>query len=1181
MIPPRDHIFPLATQRGRIADMDAWRFILASLRHYRRIHIAVALGVAVATAVLTGALVVGDSMRGSLRDLTLQRLGYIDSAIVAGHPFREELADELAADPEFKKHFVRAMPALLSNGTLQAGSGGDARRASGISVIGTGPGFWVLGQGKVGRPLGNDEVAITEPIARELGVLVGSDVLLRIPVVSSIPADSTLGEKSESSRSRTLKVGAIHPAEGLARFGIVPSQNLPRNVFVDLSVLQSLLKQPGKANAILVATEDLRQAAGTDAERSLANALRPTLADYGLKLDPIGPPANGLQLSADQLVLPDEAVRAVEKAMSADGVQPVVTYLANTISVGEGESLRKIPYSTVAGVDSTKELGPLLDERGEPIKLADGEIVLSRWAADDLGAKVGNEIAITYYEPESTHGQLHEHQPPPKFKLKAIVELETQDGQPTLAADPKLTPELPGVTDQKSISDWDLPFDLVEKIRPQDEEYWDIYRTTPKAFVSLETAKKLWASRWGTISSVRFHVDGSLRDPNSRLGETRPRAAELIEREISPSALGMTLLPVKAEGLSSSAGTTPFEALFLGFSFFLIAAAVMLVALLFQLGIEQRAGELGTLGAVGMPRRRMTRLLAREGFIVAAAGATAGVLAGVFYAWLMIYGLRTWWLAAISTPFLELHWTWRSLLIGWLTGIAVSWATIHQSIRRLVRQPARRLLAGATETPPISKAASGKRPRLLAWPVLRMVLAALVVLQCVIGFYLRGESQAGIFFGSGAAMLALLLGEVRYRLRHFGREWSFERSFTLPWLSALNTARNPGRSTLTVGLAAAATFLIVAVSAFRLDTGEGGTGGFEFLATSDLPIHYDLNTPDGRLKANVSDEPRKGETTTDEQIMSGYRFFALRVADGEDASCLNLYQPKQPRVLGVPPSFVERGGFAWAAARRTFADRPWNALDAKLGHDDDGREVVPVVLDKSTAVYSLHLGGVGSRLTIRDAANQPVELEIVGLLDNSVLQGNLLVSESNFLKLFPDVAGYRYFLIERLAANAAAGERSLPTVLESTFENDGVDVVFARDELAQFLAVQNTYLSTFQSLGALGLLLGTVGLAVAQLRSVLERRGELALMRAGGFRASRLTGMVTWENAVLLLGGLVIGIAAAAIALVPQWIARAAGVPWGTLGLLVGAIGLVGLMAGWLTTRSTVRAPIVPALRGD
>ena len=113
-----------------------------------------------ATAVLTGALLVGDSVRGSLRDLTLQRLGKIDSVLVAGHMFLATLADELAAGPDFKKYFAVAEPAILLNGTLQSGSGVMARCATGISVIGCEPGFWSLGEGGPEKPLVEDEAAV-------------------------------------------------------------------------------------------------------------------------------------------------------------------------------------------------------------------------------------------------------------------------------------------------------------------------------------------------------------------------------------------------------------------------------------------------------------------------------------------------------------------------------------------------------------------------------------------------------------------------------------------------------------------------------------------------------------------------------------------------------------------------------------------------------------------------------------------------------------------------------------------------------------------------------------------------------------------------------------------------------------------------------------------------------------
>ena len=95
----------------------------------------------------------------------------------------------------------------------------------------------------------------------------------------------------------------------------------------------------------------------------------------------------------------------------------------------------------------------------------------------------------------------------------------------------------------------------------------------------------------------------------------------------------------------------------------------MLVALLFRLGIERRATEIGTLLAVGLSRRQVGRLLLGEGLAVAAAGSLLGVPAGIGYAALMLLGLRTWWLAAVVTPFLRLHVTAASLAIGCLSGL--------------------------------------------------------------------------------------------------------------------------------------------------------------------------------------------------------------------------------------------------------------------------------------------------------------------------------------------------------------------------------------------------------------------------------------------------------------------------------------------------------------------------------
>ncbi len=285
-------------------------------------------------------------------------------------------------------------------------------------------------------------------------------------------------------------------------------------------------------------------------------------------------------------------------------------------------------------------------------------------------------------------------------------------------------------------------------------------------------------------------------------------------------------------------------------------------------------------------------------------------------------------------------------------------------------------------------------------------------------------------------------------------------------------------------------------------------------------------------------------------------------------------------MLGVTPRMIERGGFAFAASAAQSPEEkanPWLLLDRPLPVDADGHQPVPVIIDAATATYSLHLSGVGANCQIADDRGERLDLQVVGLLKNSVLQGTLLIGEQDFLKHFPDISGYRFFLID-----APAGQdRQVETILDRTLGDFGFDAQPAVDRLAGYLAVQNTYLSTFQSLGGLGLLLGTLGLAAVQLRNVLERRGELALLRATGFRPARLAAMVLWENALLLAAGLAVGCAAALVAILPHLLSGGATIPWRSLVATLALVLAVGLLAGLAAVRATSRSPILPALRGD
>lgn len=1120
--------------------MSFGKLVADSLRHHWRASAAVALGVMVATAVLTGALLVGDSVRGSLRHLVVDRLGRIDDVLVANHFFRAELAAELAAKAEFQRQFKTALPAVLLEATLE--TPGDVRRATGVNVVSADADFWKLGDGPAIEWPSGDAIVLNAPLAAALSAKVGDEVLLRLPLAASIPADSPLGRKSETIRTRRLKVAEIIPARGLGRFGLRASQSTPLTALVPLATIQRALEQPDRVNAILIAGDSINDAPPAEADALLDRLIAPRLADYGLRLEKTT--RGYFNLTSEQMLLDRTAVAAARRAYPA--VQPALTYLANTIALAE----RAIPYSTVTALDpsTTPPLGPLVTTSGEALQqIGTDEIVLNTWAAEELKAKPGDLIRLDYFRPESTHGRTEETSA--TLRLAAVVKLAGA------ADDPDFTPTVKGITDEDSIADWDPPFPFeASRVRKQDEDYWDQHRGAPKAFVSLATGQRLWGSRFGEVTSVRI--------PPPLAAATVEDVAEQIA--IDPGAMGFAFRPVKRLGIEAATGTTSFQYLFLGFSFFLILAALALVVLLFRLTIETRLSEMGLLAAVGLTAAQVRRLWSAEGLLIAAVGAVAGLALGVAYAGLMLWGLNTWWVTAVSTPFVRLYITPTSLAIGLASSVITCGLAIIWSLRRFSRLPPRQLLAGDAQSPPARRAAS---------PVAMICAAAALASAVALSIFstrLTAEAQAGGFVGAGALVMAALLTIAGQRLRAPRSRDALAAGMTgVAQLATRNSARFPSRSLLTMGLVAAAGFLIVAISAFRLAAPadptqrDSGTGGYVLAAKSDRPILENLN-----------DDERFGE-------LKPLDIVALRVHDGDDASCLNLYQAEQPRVLGLPARFIERGGFDWAASAATSkAERanPWLLLEKDYGQSGDGGEaILPVVIDAATAQYSLHLSGIGARFALPQTGGPPIECQVVGLLKNSMLQGDLLTSERHFLRAFPETSGYRFFLIDTTPNNAARAMAALERVLGDF----GMDVERSQDRLANFIAVQNTYLSTFQSLGGLGLLLGTLGLAVVELRSVIERRRELALLRAIGLRRRRIGWLVMLELMALLCAGLGIGLIAASVAVGPHVAADRAALPWRWLAVMLALILLSALASSVLAIRAALGAPLAPALRGE
>jgi ABC-type antimicrobial peptide transport system permease subunit len=205
-----------------------------------------------------------------------------------------------------------------------------------------------------------------------------------------------------------------------------------------------------------------------------------------------------------------------------------------------------------------------------------------------------------------------------------------------------------------------------------------------------------------------------------------------------------------------------------------------------------------------------------------------------------------------------------------------------------------------------------------------------------------------------------------------------------------------------------------------------------------------------------------------------------------------------------------------------------------------------------------------------------VTLRFVGLLSHSIFQGEVLIAEERFVEAFPRVTGRGFFLFAAAPADAPL----LAAGLEKDLGDRGLDVEATADLLAAYEAVENTYLSTFQVLGALGLLLGTAGLGAIVLRNVNERRGELALLQAVGFPRRSIAVLVASETAFLLGLGLAAGAGAALIAILPA-LRGAAAPAWEGLALSLAAVLACGLLSSALAVRAALRAPLIPSLRRE
>jgi ABC-type lipoprotein release transport system permease subunit len=1193
--------------------MNFFTLIRRSLRFHARQHLGVVLGAAIGSAALIGALIVGDSVRGSLRERALDRLGETHFALVTGDRFFErDLADRLAKHqgPQIS-FFGGRSAALLLLGTA-ARQDGQAR-VNQVNIIGVDTNSWpalahwpplprdpaLSRSGATGQT--NPPPRLTpvhyerwcrgellfpnETLARQLALREGDSIVVRVRKPSALALDAVITPRDDQSVAFRLEVGPVLTADLLGDFSLSANQVPPANAFLPLNILTSRLAMGDRANLVLNGSVRLRpqfdqpappEQARAFLDEALASAWRLEDAQIAVsRLEPTAAQTGGELLRpvvevrtprifldspvVDAATTPRTRVLDSRSAFPADNTNDVafsqfvtngvkvLTYLANLIQVGD----RATPYSMVTAADS-----PYV-----PDGTADDEILVNEWLAEDLQVKPGDTVQLSYYVVDSGSRLLERTN---AFRVRSVLPLRGR------YADRTLMPEFPGLAKAESTRDWDAGFPLVHTIRDKDEDYWKKHRGTPKAFITLAAGQKMWGNRFGELTAIRYEVP-----TNSSADVWQGLVYRNALANLAPADVGLRFEPVRERALRAVEQAQDFGGLFIGFSFFLVIAALLLMALLFRFSLEQRSAEVGTFLALGFTPSRVRRLLLAEGVALSLLGGLLGALGGIVYARAMLWALTNIWRSAVGVSSLGFHVTSMTLVLGIAASTVVGAVTIWLTLRKQARQPARELLAGSGDSATAGQTASGTSGRRAqGWGFWVGIGGTVSALGMVGWAWVRGDTaNAGVFFGAGSLILIAGLAFFSAWFRRLAARPP-ARELTLAELGVRGCARRRSRSVATVALLASGCFLISSISVFRLDATRdaaqktSGTGGFALIGQTTLPVLQDLNTPAGREFFGLR-----------EADLEGVKVVPFRVRAGDDASCLNLNRAQKPRLLGVNPELLA-GRFTFAQVAPGFERaQGWGILSSGASAtpaDPQAVPEIPAIGDANSIQWALGKR-IGDTLDYADENGRNFRLRLVGSVANSILQGNLLIDEAEFIRLFPSESGHRWFLLD----GPPTVVTNLSPKLSRALQDVGLELTSAVRRLDAFNAVQNTYLGTFQILGGLGLLLGSAGLGIVVLRNVLERRGELGLMVAVGFRRQKLLRLLLVEHGALLGLGLSLGLLAAAVAVLPALASPTGQLPYVSVSLTLAGVLLNGILWTWLATRFALRGDLLHALRNE
>ena len=770
-------------------------FFLRSIRFYRKPLFMISLGAALTTMIITGALIIGDSVQGTLKKIALERTGLVQQVITSQERwFRADISHNLQEHLQGKFASVISLPAYVS----------VPQKSSGVAVnlYGVDDDFFSLNLNGTAENLPaikKNDLFLNTKAKQLLNANVGTDIIVRILKPTQMPNDAPLSDSSAKMIAKKLTISRVITASEFGNFQLAATQQSVPTVFVQRSYLAEILNRSQRANILL-----------TDQTCSLFDTFKKALSltDYGLEIKSVG---EQWELTSNRVYIAENVDIAAKKVSVPQ--QRILSYFVNEISFEN----KSVPYSFVAAFENLSNIDKFMD---------DG-VLINQWLFEQLHCPIGARLVLKSYKIDNFDTLTEQSF---TVKVGGIIPMIYP------CIDSTLMPRFPGFEDTDSCSDWDpgLPIDL-SRVRPEDEDYWNRYNGTPKIILPLSTAQKFWSNRFGSLTAIRF---------SKRISEAK--LTQQLLHYLQPQQLGFRIIDLHKQSTEGVQHAVDFSGLFIGLSFFIIVSAIILTVLLYSFYIEKLNREYAVMNILGFRKRTILTMYLGQGVIFAVIGLIPGALMGYFYAGAIVHKLNTLWGGVVNQAHISLFVSQKSVLFGGLFSLsAVCLAVGLQSIR-FIRSTPKKIVSGEINIKTVSKTKS-------------IVLIAIFFIASIATLMhvtkTDQTSNIGYFILIGFFMFATITQLSGLLLVKWA---STLKPITITSFALRNCARQYDRSMAVLRLLALAIFLTLSVGlnqqSFTSDLNKktSGAGGFSHYIETAIPITKNLNSSEGRKFLNLS-----------------------------------------------------------------------------------------------------------------------------------------------------------------------------------------------------------------------------------------------------------------------------------------------------------------------------------------